>query len=387
MLSGFFARLDMNNRSGRNEDIEALRAIGIVFVLIAHTYKIFPWFKFDTGGLSNIYVYFGWWTGVDLFFCVSGFIISKSLLQQTPKDTSPTEFIRFSAPFWLKRIYRLWPASWFWLTFTVLCSLLLNHSGVFGKPINAIMYQVYAMLNMANIYGFECTKTTSCGVNQVYWSLSLEEQFYWILPFILFFIRGRKLAILLTAVALIQIPLDRGGQFIGFIRTDALAIGVLIGMACNQSWYAKLNPIALAKTPYSWMTTMILIGLLGLVGTWKIVVVPFNTGVVAIISGILVWIASYGNGYIIPGIRTLTNYLGSRSYSLYLAHIPAYYISYELMYRVNEHYNNAVYGNYLPYWILAIALAFIFAEFTHNVIETPLRNKGKRYSIELEKNI
>ncbi|WEA07166.1 acyltransferase [Pantoea dispersa] len=377
----------MVNIKTKNTDIETLRAIGIVFVLISHTYKIFPWFKFDTGGFSNLYNYFGWWTGVDLFFCVSGFIITKSLINEIPKNIKTKEFLVFSVPFWVKRIYRLWPSAWFWLTFTVIGSLFFNSSGVFGKTINGVMYQVYAMLNIANFYGYECTKTLSCGVNQVYWSLSLEEQFYWILPFVLFFLRSRSLILIMLLIIFSQLTLDRGGQFIGFIRTDAISIGVLIGIAYNKIWYSTLEPTFLKNKIYAWLCSLTLVLMLSLVGSWKTVTITFNTGVVAVISGIMVWICSYNQNYIFPGIKTLTNYLGSRSYSLYLSHIPAYYVTYEAVFRYNAHHNNSLYGIYSISWLFAMVLTFLFSEISFRCIENPLRISGKKISMILEEKI
>jgi peptidoglycan/LPS O-acetylase OafA/YrhL len=72
----------------KNRDIEALRAIGIIFVMIAHAYKLTPWQTPLDGSLHAIYYYFGWWTGVDLFFCVSGFIITSNIINNIKDNNS-----------------------------------------------------------------------------------------------------------------------------------------------------------------------------------------------------------------------------------------------------------------------------------------------------------
>ena len=57
-------------------DIEALRAIAVLMVMVAHL----PWFWAapETAWLKTVLA--RWWSGVDVFFCISGFVISRSLL-------------------------------------------------------------------------------------------------------------------------------------------------------------------------------------------------------------------------------------------------------------------------------------------------------------------
>ncbi|RFQ09435.1 acyltransferase, partial [Pseudomonas sp. ATCC 13867] len=61
----------------------------------------------------------------------------------------------------------------------------------------------------------------------MYWSLSLEEQFYLLLPLLILFVRGRWLPVLLGAWVLFQLVQARGLWLMAF-RTDALLLGVLL---------------------------------------------------------------------------------------------------------------------------------------------------------------
>ena len=370
----------------KNRDIEALRAIGIIFVLIAHAYKLTPWQGALNGSLHDIYYYFGLWTGVDLFFCVSGFIITKNIIDNNvinPNTANINGFIKFALPFWINRIYRLWPSAWFWLTVVTVLSIFFNKSGSFGNIINQIMYQLYAMLNVANFYGYECVVSSggfkTCGVYQVFWSLSLEEQFYWAFPFIIYFLGKKKTFIVALCIFAIQVPLDRGGSFLGFIRTDAISLGVAIGVMSTASWYKSLTPKLLDNKVASFFTFLLLIIALALLGSYKTIAVGFSTGMVAIVSGLLVWISSYNKSYICPKgvIGSIVLWFGSRSYSLYLAHIPSYYITLEIAYRLSHGDYRSIPHPTIILILSGFSLAVILAELSFRLIENPLRKVGR----------
>ncbi|RFQ09602.1 acyltransferase, partial [Pseudomonas sp. ATCC 13867] len=82
------------------------------------------------------------------------------------------------------------------------------------------------MLNVANARFAYCFGTCEFYSSFVYWSLSLEEQFYLLLPLLIFFVRGRWLPVLLGAWVLFQLVQARGLWLMAF-RTDALLLGVL----------------------------------------------------------------------------------------------------------------------------------------------------------------
>ena len=98
---------------GRIADIELLRGIAIVFVLIEHIrINLLTW----TGGEGTpLYHYFGFWTGVDLFFAISGFVIARSLLRSLDGTSGFTEFFNVAIAFWVRRAWRLLPSAWLWL--------------------------------------------------------------------------------------------------------------------------------------------------------------------------------------------------------------------------------------------------------------------------------
>src|SRR5262249_6765248 len=132
----------------------------------------------------------GLWGGVDLFFAISGFVIASSLLRQ-PRHRS---FSEFALPFYVRRIFRIWPAALLWLLVPLLASRYFNTSGAFGHTRTLIGESIAASLQVANVYFGLC----QCGKEYVYWSLSLEEQFYILFPLLLFFLTGTGLRALLV---------------------------------------------------------------------------------------------------------------------------------------------------------------------------------------------
>ncbi|WFL66362.1 acyltransferase [Pantoea sp. X85] len=376
----------MVTSSGKNTDIEALRSIAIIFVMIAHSRKLLPDYVPGVGFMGMLQDYFGWWTGVDLFFCISGFIITSNLLKYKIEKKDAAGFVSFALPFWVKRMFRLWPAAWFWLTFVTVASIFLNKSGIFADPIRNLMYQVYAMLNVANAYGNVCFNTFQvtggdriCGSNLVYWSLALEEQFYLIFPFIFFFLGKKKTLITVLLIAAIQIPLNRGGSWLGFIRTDAISLGVALAIFSSSVLYEKFNPAFLRNRAFAFATFWLFTAFLALLGSSKTVPVGFSTGLIAIVSAIMVWMASFNHDYFTGSrlTKSISMWIGARAYSLYLAHIPSYFLIVELAHRYNIHHDNYFANKGYIMLPVGIATAVFMAEMTHRFIEEPMRRIGR----------
>ncbi|MBH1895799.1 acyltransferase [Serratia marcescens] len=371
----------------KNLDIEMLRAIAISFILFAHLYNLFPW---QSAGLAKAYTYLDLWTGVDLFFFVSGYIIATSLINKLPNETSGREFFKFAVPFWIKRAWRLWPSAWLWLTILLVCSLVFRHSGYWGFPGQNAMYQTYAMLHVANFYGFECRAqydlpsllNYACGANQIYWSLSIEEQFYLIFPFAAVFIKRKYLIPFFLVVFAVQFPVNRGGSILGYIRTDAIALGVVIALWARSESYNLLEPRVLRLKRYSIPTIAILLFMLIELGNSRIAAISFSTGLIAVVAGILVWVASFDRNYLTftPILKKIASYIGSRSYTIYLAHIPVYFLTKEVWWRyLPEGFHPD--GSYtLRYIITAIIILVVVTEASYRLIEIPLRNKGRHIS-------
>lgn len=159
----------MNYRS----DLNGLRAVAVILVILFHL--DLTWIK-------------GGFLGVDVFLVLSGYFISRNII--TELNSGLFTFRNF----YRKRIRRILPAQLFTVLITVIAGYFILMPSDLKDLGNAGMYSV---LSVVNIYyylhtGYFDATTASRPMMQM-WSLSLEEQFYFIWPFLLFlFFRFRK---------------------------------------------------------------------------------------------------------------------------------------------------------------------------------------------------
>ena len=109
----------------------------------------------------------------------------------------------------------------------------------------------------------------------------------------------------------------------------------------------------------------------------KVEIVWFFNGLVALVSGILVYVASFDKGYFLRTgfLLKLTALIGERSYSMYLTHMISFVFVKEIFYRLEIYSRDGLYAIYLA--IAAWACILIFSEFSYRFIEQPLRERGR----------
>jgi peptidoglycan/LPS O-acetylase OafA/YrhL len=166
-------------------DIDGLRAVAVLGVLLFH---------FSLGPFP------GGFTGVDIFFVISGYLITKLIIDDV-------EHGRFSAKrFYVRRIRRLFPA----LIFTLLCSLVAaaflfppEEMTRFGGSLAASVFSVSNILFWSEHGYFDVSSHLKPLLHT--WSLSVEEQFYLVWPFALVWLlrSGRRPAVFALAVIFI----------------------------------------------------------------------------------------------------------------------------------------------------------------------------------------
>ena len=154
------------SRNGTRLDIQALRAVAVLAVVIYHL-----WPNRLPGGF----------VGVDIFFVISGFLITSHLLKSPPRRAR--DFGRF----WARRIQRLIPPVVVVIAFTLVCVLAVFPSA---------LWRQLATESIASMFYFENWKLIADATDylnaegapspfQHFWSLSVEEQYYIVWPLLI----------------------------------------------------------------------------------------------------------------------------------------------------------------------------------------------------------
>lgn len=342
----------MNHKNTYRPEIDGLRAIAVLGVILFHA-----GYDFIRGG----------YLGVDVFFVISGYLITSILLNDLQNNT-------FSLKrFYLRRIRRIAPALLFTLLFTTLIfSIILN-------PIDLVNYfkSLFAtVIFIPNIYFWKNTGyfDTSSELNPLIhmWSLGVEEQFYIIFPVILFYsyklIRNNTrnfllfLTILSLLFSLLVFSSDPSGSFyLPHLRAWELLVGSICAFVLQNT-----NKQNLFTTKYS--------SILGFVMIFFTFVILAETDLLNVYLSI---IAVIGTSLIILNdqfniLSRLLNLkiivlIGKISFSAYLIHQPLF---------VLNRYIQKSYNLYLPE-ILIIFFTLIFAYTSWKFVENPFRYSKK----------
>lgn len=360
-----------------NLEIEYLRAVAVLMVIFAHADDMFP--------RSGI----GQWTGVDLFFCISGYVISRAFEPHFDRYIADGRWWDATRAFWIRRFFRLTPSAWLWLSVMVFCSWAFNQSGKFETLYESAKAALYFLAFSTNLALPSGTLTT----NRWLWSLTLEDQFYFLFPFFLLLVRGhwRWLALLMLIFLQMipdrQLPPTGPPGLLWAIRLDAMMWGILIHKFSGSRAYSIVDPKPLRFPPLAIAVSAFLIYVLvqipkGVFGTWIGYVFDPSVGYriesqVAATSAVLVFLASYQKGYVLPlfgWMKTALEWVGNRSYAIYLTHTPAFSLTHEVWFRFGSPPKDLMV--YVTLALLVALLTFGLAELNFRFVETPLRKRG-----------
>src|SRR5690606_13405932 len=266
---------------------------------------------------------------------ISGFVIARTLLPQLQVTTDTVSAFRTTLAFWIRRAWRLLPSAWLWLILILAASVIFRESGIFGSPRANLEATVAGVLNIANFRFLDTFMRTEYGASFVYWSLSLEEQFYLLLPLIVLVSR-RFLVPVLLVIVLWQLVQERTLTMMVF-RCDGLILGVVLAIWSRHPTYQLAKPEFLSQLPLKGtVPLLIIVFCMALLGSDVLKIAPYRMSWIAILSIILVWMASYNSDLFLPKpIKQLMVWIGARSYAIYLIHIPAFFLTREIWIRVN----------------------------------------------------
>lgn len=353
--------------------LDGLRAIAVIVVVLFHL---------TPGALVGGYL------GVDVFFVVSGFIITRLLLLERVRDGR----IRLGG-FWARRARRLLPAL---VVLLLVCSTAALAVG--GDVLVGLAGQLVGALTFSSNWYFIATGSdyfagTAPELFRNLWSLAVEEQFYLLWPLLLVLVvlrlpRAGRIAVLGLATAASAIAmgvlLTPEAPTRVYYGTDTHAFGLTIGalLAVVSQWWSP-RPLEWSRGARSGLGAA---GWVALAGLLVLSVVmpgdaewPYRGGLlaVALLTGVLI------AAFLVPGSPLAfavdappLRWVGERSYGIYLWHWPVFVLL----------------AAALPTWtsdtVLAWALGAIAAAITllasalsYRFLETPIRRYGFRASL------
>ena len=302
-------------------ELDGLRGAAILLVLVYHLTRMIPVVALDkaikliTGSA---------WIGVDLFFVLSGFLITGILF-----DTK-TESAYFRN-FFMRRILRIFPLYYgFLLVLFFIVPLWLQNDEIWLLQSNQSWYWTYTTNFMIWLKGFDAAPYTSH-----FWSLAIEEQFYLLFPFLVYFCNPKQLmtvcALLIPAAFLARLgfrwseePL--ANYVLTFTRADALATGASVALLIRYEWGIRL--LRRLVKPLLIATGILLMAIFldehGLKpGSFLMQTIGYSS-VALFFGGILTWIILTQPASLLAHFWRLPilTFFGHYSYALYLFHVP-----------------------------------------------------------------
>jgi peptidoglycan/LPS O-acetylase OafA/YrhL len=222
---------------GRLPELDGLRGVAILLVWVGHYFAV-P--GKGTVSLLDGYWFRLGWTGVDLFFVLSGFLIGGILLHVRGSH-------RYFRTFYIRRFFRIVPLYYAWILIYVLLlafdrRLLTSRIGTIEGIDVSILAQSLFLQNLLPSFG----PVVSFWWFNSTWSLAVEEQFYLVAPVVVKYLSKRALTALLVSVT-IAAPLLRwfvrvhfnSGSDLAYrlmpCRADSLAVGMLAALAWSDA--------------------------------------------------------------------------------------------------------------------------------------------------------
>jgi peptidoglycan/LPS O-acetylase OafA/YrhL len=343
--------------------LDGLRALAVLAVLLFHAGQ--TWMP-------------GGFLGVEVFFVLSGYLITCVLLA----DREKTGRVRLPH-FWLRRARRLLPALFALLVGTLATVLVFYADEVAHLRFDVLAAGSY-VTNWYYIFDHQ-TYDQLVGRPSLFqhlWSLAIEEQFYLIWPVILALLVGRlgsrgMFGLLVVGaaassalMAFLWVPeADHTRIYYG---TDTRASGLLIGAALAFVWapwkvgHVSKRAYAVALNAAGLLALALLVYLhlkLDLYHPW---LYRGGFALVALSTAVVIAVAVHPSAYAgkLLGLQPL-RWLGTRSYAIYLWHWPVFMLT-------RPDLDLFIYGWQLL--ALRLGITFLLAEISYRIVERPVRS-------------
>lgn len=215
-------------------ELDGLRGMAVLAVMIFHFFLFGDIEARSRIGKALTAILNIGWSGVDLFFVLSGFLITGILYDSRLKPG-------FFRTFYLRRVLRIVPLYYLFLALTFLVLPSIRGFGAFLPVAPSDQFWLWAHLSNVRIalVGWGAVTPTL----RHFWSLAIEEQFYLLWPWVVFAVSRRRLLHVCTCMyfgaTILRIGLCANGQWLaGYVltptRMDALAVGAFLALLMRE---------------------------------------------------------------------------------------------------------------------------------------------------------
>ena len=365
-------------KSNRIPSLDGIRGLAICLVLLWHIPVLTLYGNTPNHPLLSWLVDLGrfTWSGVDLFFVLSGFLIGGILLDAAESST-------YYWTFYIRRAYRILPLYVATLIVTVV--IYGTNGWAFAKVAAELSWFLFFLHNFRVVAAGGAYAFSGLGMM---WSLAVEEQFYLTLPLVIRLVRKRTLCWLLVA-AVLAAPLLR--IFVMFVlklpwiaayiltpcRADTLCLGVLIAIAIrNPSLWGTFT-----RNRRYLYTVFALVSVLGaclLVSDVK----PFTSqlfgleySLLALFYALLLLCTLVSS--VLSSIFSFRplRFMGSIAYGIYLLHGLVMFALFKSL----EHFGRSGIEWTLLTRLMSVPIVIGVAAFSWKYFEKPLVKRGHRY--------
>ena len=350
--------------------LDGLRGVAILLVVFLHNFRFMNYFFFG-------------WLGVDLFFVLSGFLITDILLNSLGKP-------HFLRNFYMKRVLRIFPLYYLLL---IICLFILP--AITSLHLDMRYYQTnqaWQWIYLQNwLYIFKEPFGTPLLLHT--WSLAVEEQFYLLWPAIILLIKKPKILLIVVATILLTVAVVRFllwthhiedlaySSLYTFTRIDGICIG------CMLALLIRINPNFLKKYTTAIVLLMAVINFgFYFINNQHAFTLPYlafiGYSTFAVLFGLLVYEAALGKSKVIQFFfdNHFLKFFGKISYGLYVYHWPVYILLFPLFSKIIiSNVNTSFRYSETISAIIVTIIAVLLSLCSYYFFETPFLKLKKRY--------
>ena len=362
----------MSSKQKYRKDIQALRGLAVLAVVLFHAKESY----FPLGYL-----------GVDVFFVISGFVVTPLIIRIFTEEPKGETRLRKLRNFYVSRYYRLAPALAMVLSISAVAILLLGYPAEHESFARQGIATLLLVGNLgAYIYSGDYFSPNPNPLVHT-WSLSVEEQIYIFLPLLLMLILLNRMNI--KKVTLIVFSVITSASFITFLVPaliqplyTKIGISDSLGVFSFYSPFTRIWQFTLGGLGYfllqrrtiqekyeRYLSPILILGIVFILFISSPFNLRFSSVIASLIAIVMIILKSLD---LLPSLLiTKLEWLGDRSYSIYLIHMPLLYLAkYSPVTQIGDGSNRIVQS------MVAVVATILLGSISYSQIENRFRVRG-----------